>query len=108
MKFERTRCERYIKEFNEDAVKVYKPDAPWVESCGLGIHGEYVRLFMTLTLPDQSLLEVMVSDAPIFFWEYADDATCVEDVVEAFQMNEEEAKERLRKAGLVYLPLPIK
>lgn len=94
------RCERFIKEFNEDAVKTYKPDAPWVESCSLSNYDGTVRLFLMLKLPDESELEVMVTDAPLFFWEEGDQEDAVDSVMEAFQMTEEEARERLQKAGL--------
>lgn len=98
------RCERFIKEFNDDVVKFY--DVPVADggpfvSVGLGVHDvfEQVFLYVTVKLPSGEY-ELMFDD--ILF---DPEGPCVRDLVESVKPychdDASEARQRLVKAELI-------
>jgi hypothetical protein len=108
---EPTEGERYIAEFEADAVAWYGLDLlghlPGVElDHYLGEHegSLEVSLLVTLRVSFEKQDEertLLIDDAPIFFNPTWDKATLIENVARDFEMGEAKARARLQKCGLL-------
>jgi hypothetical protein len=95
------RCDRFISEFNQDAIAKYGLNASWVKSQGLGLHEGWkeVHLYFLLDIGDGEVEVMLVS--PIFFAADECEDDLVERVVELFEIDEETARERLRRTEVL-------
>ncbi len=99
------RCARFIDEFNDDAVRVHGPAGSFVRNQGLGIMESWnqVFLFVSVAGPEEGLdtpsTELMVPTIMFDPEEQANDL--VERVCDLFELDEETARTRLKKAELL-------
>jgi hypothetical protein len=95
------RCERFIKEFNQDAIESYGVSFGFVIKQSLGVMDSWGQVFLFVEVaeganaPSEELMLPV-----IMFDDEESEADTVERICELFELDETVARERLKKADL--------